>query len=294
MKEEVLLQAIGGLDESILAESEEAIATPKRILWRVVVAAATIAMLTIGVAAAVMQFIPPQGDPQIDITEYSWQTYMMDENGGLTDQVHREDTAPIFRVRMAFPTNDDATLDLKTIYMIQVPEHWVLASRLTNESLLEDGTQTLSQFSVSWEPYADADGVISGLAAETLEDYVTFQQYTAYYYNMDIGAENRLESFHAIPSWVELSSELLTLADIPVLKVTIPEFELTAFDKHSLNALAYYMDKGEVHLYWSDGDSIMSLTYPAWITDEEIEEILSTIHAVEDPEALLAEINGTD
>ena len=53
MKEEVLLQAIGGLDESILAESEETIAAkPKRILWRTLIVAATLAMLTIGVAAA--------------------------------------------------------------------------------------------------------------------------------------------------------------------------------------------------------------------------------------------------
>ena len=49
MKEETLLLAIGGLDEAILAESEEAIAAkPKRILWRTVIVAATLAMLAVG------------------------------------------------------------------------------------------------------------------------------------------------------------------------------------------------------------------------------------------------------
>lgn len=62
MMQDKLLNAIGGLDESILAESEEAItAKPRRILWRVVIVAATLAVLTVVAAAAVIQFIYPTG-----------------------------------------------------------------------------------------------------------------------------------------------------------------------------------------------------------------------------------------
>ena len=291
MNEETLLQAIGGLDEAILAESEEAIAAkPKRILWRTLIVAATLAMLIIGVAAAggAFQFIQPTGDPQVNVATIRWESYKIDENGVLTDEVPIEGYVPVIRVSMAFPTNEDAPMELKNPYMIQVPEHWVPCGYSSGEYPLDNGTQVISSFSARWEPYADADGVISVVAGETIDDYVSFYQYSAYFYNLDTGINDHLETFHAIPSRVKLSSELVTIAGIPVLKVTIPAFDLTELDWHSIIALASYMDAGEVHLYWSDGDSILSLTYPAWMTDEEIEAILSTIYVVDDLENLLS------
>lgn len=297
MTQDKLLNAIGGLDEGILAESEEASTTkPKRILWRVVIVAATLAMLTIGVAAAdgFFQFINPTGDPQIGTATISWKLYKVDENGVLTHEVPTEAHVPAIRVSMSFPTNEDAPMELETPYMIQVPEHWVPCGYSSGEYPLDNGTQVIRSFSVSWEPYEDADGVISVVAGETIDDYVTFHQYSAYFYNMDTGINDHLETFHAIPSRVELSSELVTLAGIPVLKVTIPAFDLTELDWHSIIPLASYMDAGEVHLYWSDGDSIMRLTYPAWMTDDEIAEILSTIYVVEDLEGMLAELSETE
>lgn len=300
MKEEALLQAIGGLDEAILAESEEAIVTkPKRILWRTVIIAATLAMLTIGVAAAggAFQFIQPVGDPQINAATIRWESHKIDENGVLTDEVNNEGTVAGFRVSMAFPTNDDAPLVLDSPYMIQAPEHWVPVGYTVGEISRDDGTQGISQFSVRWEPYADADGVLSSWTGHNkdhegytfVEDYVSFWQYSAQYYNStNIGNKTSLETFQSIPSRVTLSPELITLAGIPVLKVTIPAFDLTEDEFLSLSSIAAYMDAGEVHLYWSDGDSILSLTYPAWMTDEEIEAILSTVYVVDDLENLLS------
>lgn len=294
MMQDKLLNAIGGLDETILAESEEIItAKPKRVLFRFVIIAATLATLAVVAAASVIQFIYPTGDPQLDATTIRWETYMTDENGVLTDVI-TEGSTPVVRVSMVFPTNDDALPALKTPYMIQVPKHWVPVGYFTDMVTLEDGTQTIDQFSATWEPYADADGVISVVAGEKKDDYVEFHQYSAYYYNMDTGVPNHLETFRTIPSRVKLSSELITLAGIPVLKVTIPAFDLTWRDYHSLTFLATYMDAGEVHLYWSDGDSIMSLTYPAWMTDDEIAEILGTIYVVEDLEGMLAELSETE
>lgn len=303
MKEETLLRAIGGLDEAILAESEEAIAAKsKRILWRTVIVAATLAMLTVGVAAAggAFQFIRPAGEPQVNGATIRWESYKIDENGVPADEATNEGTVPGFRVSMAFPTNDDAPPVLETPYMIQAPEHWVPVGYTVGELSQDDGTQGISQFSVRWEPYADADGVLSSWTGNNpdhegytfVEDYVSFRQYSAKSYNnKDIGNKTLLEIFQSIPPRVALSSELVTLADIPVLKITIPAFDLTEAEFLSFSTRTAYMDAGEVHLYWSDGDSILGLTYPAWMTDEEIEEILSTIYVVDDLEDLLEEFN---
>lgn len=303
MMQEELLNAIGGLDEAILAESEEVIAAkPKRVLWRTMVIAATLAMLTIGVAAAGIQFLYPTGTPQINATDIHWKAFRFDENNVATEEVIHQGTVAGFRVSMTFPTNDDAPLVLDSPYMIQIPQHWVPVGYETGETTQDDGTQGISQFSVCWEPYADADGVLSSWTGHNqdhdgytfVEDYVSFWQYSAHYYNMGIGGENHLDTFLAIPSRVPLSSELVTLAGIPVLKITIPAFDLTKNEFLSLSTITTYMDAGEVHLYWSDGDSILSLTYPAWMTDDEIEEILSTIYVVEDLEGMLVELSETE
>lgn len=295
MMQEVLLQAIGGLDEAMLAESEESITVkPKRILWRTVVIAATLAMLTIGVAAVGIEFLYPMGTPKINATNIHWKTFRLDENNVATEEVINEDMVTGVRISMNFPTNEDVPLVLETPYMIHPPEHWVSCGYTSGKVTLGDGTQGISQFSVSWEPYADADGVISGSVGESIDDYVIFRQYSAYYYNSEVGGKNYLDSLLGIPSRVTLSSELTTIADIPVLKVTIPAFDLTEAESLSLSIKTAYMDAGEVRLYWSDGDSIMSLIYPAWMTDEEIAEILGTIYVVEDLEAMLEDIETTE
>lgn len=311
MMQEELLNAIGGLDETILAESEGTVtAKPKRILWRVAATAATVALLAIGVAAAAAQFRGATGDPIIDTSDIHWKSYAIngsitasgEATGTITDEITDEGIVPGIKISMPIDTNEDAPIILKTPYMLQVPDHWVLSGHGNVKTTTAEGEEGISQFSVSWEPYAGADGVISSVYGNpeeygdyaAVEDTVSFRQRSASYYNNQVGGKYYLDTFTSIPSRVDVTAELATIGEIPVLKVAIPAFDLTEAEYFSMSFQSAYMAAGEVHLYWSDGDSIMSLTYPAWMTDDEIAEILSTIYVVEDLESMLAELSNTE
>lgn len=264
MKSEDLLQAIGGLPEDILAESEnKPVHRPKSILWRAAAAAAILSLLTITAAAVGYQFLNlDNAAPRVLAQDIPWTSYTIDQNGFL-GEAEDSGTGTGVRIYAEIATNPEAPVQLENAYVPEVPSHWVLCGAgyaLTGEKL--------SQFGLSWEPYSGEDG--------TTEDTVSFRQESAYFYNTNTDHPHCLETLMGIPEWVQVTAETTTLAGISVLQVTIP-----AFSRTETEAGPAYMSSGEIHLFWSDGNSIFRLRCPGWMDDAEIEEILASLHPVD-------------
>lgn len=288
MKSEELLSAIGNLDEDMLAECEAPL--PRRtgrILWRVAAVAAVFSLMTIAAAAVNNLFLDLGDAPAlVEKSDIQWTTFNIDSNGVLGEESGTGAERGI-RVFMEIPTNPNAPILLENAYVPTAPDHWVSCGV---SHALTDGQ--LSQFSLSWEPHAGADGVMSSVIGPecSMEDIVQYRQVSAYFYNKHVGGEHSLDVLMTIPDRVEVTSRVVTLGGISMLRVDIPAFSLTTEEYLQATALSLYMSSGETRLYWSDGNSIFSLVCPGWMEDSEIEALLETLHPVEDIQSYLNEI----
>ena len=285
MKQDDLFYAIGQLDEDILAESEAAMTVrPKRVLWKAVVVAAAMAMMVMSVTAVANWFVGlNNANPEVTSVEFEVEFYRIDENGVGTGEILSSEKAYRRDITMEIDVNPDVPNVLETAYMLQVPEHWGMENKGGG---FTDGQ--VDQFFVVWDPNGDSDGVItsySGPEGDWVEDLVIFRQRSAHSYSL--WDDHRVGFLIGIPDRVEVTSEIVVLGGVSVLKVHIPAFDMTLEESKLITFREHFMQGGEFRLYWSDGDSILSLNYPAWMTDEEIGELLSTIFVVEDIEEYL-------
>lgn len=290
MKTEELLQAIGCIDEGILAESElSVVRKPKRSVWRFAAAAALISLMAVTVSAVGLEFLGLHNiSHNVTRDQLDWVDFAVDENGVVGNAVNQGSTQGI-HIRAQIPTNPDAPRELAQAYVPAVPDHWVFAGA---GYALSDGE--LSQFSLTWEPSAEGDGFTDssyGPDGYIAEDCVSFRQYSAYFYNNAVGGENCLDTLLSIPDRVQVTSEITTLGGISVLRVNIPAFRLTEEEMEAFASMPEaYMSQGETHLFWSDGNSIFALVCPAWFQDSLLEELLTGIYRVEDIQSYLDEL----
>ena len=279
MKQADLLCAIGALDDTMLLESEGRLPRPKQMLWRVMTAAALIGIMTITAVAAGILFldlnnIPPTMETQV----FQWVSYEITEDGVLGQEIGNGSGTGIL-ICLEIPTNPEAPILLENAYVPTTPSHWVScgASYATTDDML-------SQFHMTWEPYAEEDGILESVIGPecSVEDTVSYHQYSAFFYNQEIRGKQVLDVLHGIPDRVTVTSQIVTLGGISILRVDIPAFSLTIEEQIASNAHYLYMDSGETRLYWSDGNSIFELVCPGWMEDSEIEDLLGTLHPVED------------
>lgn len=289
MKQEELLSAIGALDESLLMESEDRFPRPKRLLWRAVTAAALIGIMAVTAAAVGNLFLDLNHSPSsLEKQDITWVSYKIKEDGTPGEELARDSQSGIL-VRLEIPTNPDAPILLGNTYVPTAPDHWVSCG-----AGFATTNQMLSQFTMVWEPSADEDGIVDSVIGPecSVEDTVSYRQYSAYFYNKEIGGKNVLDVLSTIPDRVEVTSRIVTLGGISMLRVDIPAFSLTIEDQLQVNSISLYMSSGETRLYWSDGNSIFNLVCPGWMEDSEIEAILNTLHPVEDIESYLNRFNA--
>lgn len=284
MKQEELLRAIGALDESMLLESEGRFPRPKRLLWRVMIAAALIGIMAVTAAAVGNLFLDLNHSPSsLEKQDITWVNYAINEDGTPGEELARDSQSGIL-IRLEIPTNPDAPILLGNAYVPTVPDHWVSCG--TGFATTD---RMLSQFTLIWEPSADEDGIVDSVIGPvcSVEDTVSYHQYSAYFYNKEVGGKHVLDVLSTIPDRVEVNSQIVTLGGISMLRVDIPAFSLTIEDQLQTNSISLYMASGETRLYWSDGNSIFDLVCPGWMEDSEIEAILNTLHPVEDIESYL-------
>ena len=283
MMQEELLNAIGGLNENILAESEEAIsAKPKRILWRVAIAVAAAAMLAISVAAA--GFILNSTPIGMILKPWKNPDYI-GINGDYVEGASSVD------VMLEFYVKQDRPKKLEVFYLPQVPETWEIklaslskqGTPVQVDAITEDEYMTLRYI---WIP--------EGYDWDQHVMYVQTTVDTFYNYGL---AENIDRRAHGKPELIgtiecirplnnrTLSEQQITIAGLHAYELTISANPEEAWDTSTI-FFSYPLPDGERRFYWYDGDYIFTLVCPSRMTDAEVAALIESIQITEDLPAL--------
>lgn len=250
MKREELLNAIGGIDESLLMESENAARCSGRMVRRVALAAAVIGALALTAAAATGLFSRPIGGSEIITDETVW-PFSMDSDGNIIME-----GVEGLKVTMEVAVNEDAPEVLEEFYVLEMSEEWSLAGG----GGCGDGFFRYSN-GYEWEKGA-------------LPGRVRLNQDVTYWYKENVYGENCVDTLAKLTAADGVMAEATEFAGISVLKVTIPALPRYK-DWPSINA--YYCVDGETRLYWTDGDYMLMFAYPAWMSDKEAEQLMRSL-----------------
>lgn len=250
MKQEQLLQAIGGISEDMLMECEAAKRPAGKSVRRMVLVAAVVGVIAITAAASAGIFSRPIGDSGI-ITDETVAPFDMDAQGniipgGVAGQ----------KIAMEVQIDPDPPRYLEEIYHMEVPATWQ-----TWGGAGGGGLYTHSFWETNWR--------MEGKPGE-----LRLLQSVATNYLLDVSGENVVDMLYGLPANTELTAQKVTMAGLEMLKVSIPE--LPGFEKDH-----QFCPGGETRLYWSDGRYLLQLDYPYWVTDKEAEALLQTLYTQE-------------
>lgn len=250
MKQEQLLQAIGGVSEDMLMESELQTHRSGKTVRRILMVAAAVAALTVTAMASAGVFSRPIGETAI-VTDETVAPFDMDAQGniipgGVAGQ----------KIAMEVQIDPDPPQYLEEIYHLEVPDTWQ-----TWGGAGGGGLYTHSFWETNWR--------MEGKPGE-----LRLLQSVATNYLLDVSGENVVDLLYGLPEGTQLTTQKVTMAGLEMLKLTIPE--LPGFTKDH-----QFCPGGETRLYWSDGRYLLQLDYPYWVTDSEAEALLKTLNTQE-------------
>lgn len=252
MKREQLLEAIGGVSEDMLLESEQRTHRSGKTVRRIILVAAAVAAFTITVAASSGLFSRPIGETGI-VTDETVAPFDMDAEGNIIlGGVQGQ------KVTMQVQIDPDAPTCLEEIYYLELPDQWEDAGG-------GNSGNTYTYF--TWERWWKTEGKPGRLR---------LRQFTTSNYTNGVSGKNVVDMLRGLPSGTELTTKKVTMAGLEMLKLTIPE--LPGYDE---NQGHLYCAGGETRLYWSDGQYLLQLDYPYWVTDTEAEKLLQTLYTKE-------------
>lgn len=250
MKREQLLEAMGGIDEGLLLESERTAPKGRRLFGKVLLAAAVIGALALTAAAATGLFSRPIGESEI-ITDETIAPFFMDSEGNIIMEGMEG-----LKVTMEVAVNEDAPDVLEEFYVLEMSDKWTQLGGGGSG----DGFFYYSNF-IEWQK-GDLPGRIR------------LSQEITYYYEEDIYGENCVDTLAKLNAEDGVTAETTTFAGISVLKVTIPALPRYK-DGPSIDG--YYCVDGETRLYWTDGDYMLMFAYPEWMSDKEAEQLMLSL-----------------
>lgn len=245
MKNEQLLQAIGNVEEELLLEADRLVLRKKHRLGKLALVAAIVAVMTVTVAAATGLFSRPILGAQI-VTDETVAPFDMDREGNIVPGgVHG------LKITMDVKIDEDAPAYLEEYYHLKAPEGW------TSDALAQpSGRYWMNTW---WQYLRTPDG-----------KKVELEQTTALNY---LANGHQVDSLYKLTEEDGVTARKAKFAGMEVLMVTIPELSwYNESDGH------LYCAKGETRIYWSDGRYILRLIYPAGVSDEQAEELLSTLY----------------
>lgn len=249
MKREQLLEAIGGISEEMLMESEQ---TPRRsgkTVRRIVLVAAIVAAFAITVVASSGILSRPIGEVGI-VTGETVAPFEMDTEGNIImGGVQGQ------KVTMEVELDPDAPTYLKEIYCLEPSTQWKRVGGSSSGDLY-----TYYTLEKCWE--------VKGKPGRLRLHQSTTSNYTSGFLG-----ENVVDMLRGLPANTELTTQKVTMAGLEMLKLTIPE--LPGYDESQGHL---YCAGGETRLYWSDGRYLLQLDYPYWVTDAEAEALLQTLY----------------
>lgn len=248
MKQEQLLQAIGGVSEDMLMESETTKRPAGKSVRRMVLVAAVVGVLAITAAASAGLFSRPIGDTGI-VTDETVAPFDMDAEGNIImGGVEGQ------KITMEVQIDPDAPAYLEEIYYLELSKQWkdVGGAGAGDEYIY-----------FNWERWWEVEGKPGRLRLH--------QSATSNYIN-GVSGKNVVDMLRGLPADTKLTTEKVTMAGLEMLKLTIPE--LPGYDESQGHL---YCAGGETRLYWSDGRYLLQLDYPYWVTDAEAEKLLQTL-----------------
>lgn len=250
MKQEQLLEAIGGIDEGLLHESEKMPAARGKLLRRVCLAAAIIGAFALTAAASSGLFSRPIEGSEI-ITDETVAPFSMDSDGNIIMEGVQG-----LKVTMDVELNQDAPQALEEFYVLDMGKEWT--------ELGGGGAMDGFFYSYHFTEWKKGD----------LPGRIRLSQEIAYYYEAGVNGENCVDTLPKLTAEDGVTAQTTTFAGISVLKVTIPALPRYA-DNPSIDS--YYCVDGETRLYWTDGDYILMFAYPEWMSEKEAEKIMLSL-----------------
>jgi len=245
MKNEQLMDAIGGIDEAILAEAEAPVKKGRRLLHRVLIAAAVIGVLSVTVAAASGLLSKPIRNSEIVTGETVFPFYM-DAEGNIVPEGEGG-----LKVTMEVEVNPDAPDWIEKLYVLEPGEGWIYNGGGSSGSRYYFAT-----VGTAWRQ----EGKPGALRLE---------QSVIEFYENGVYGENCADTLPGLSEKDGVTAKTMIIGGLEVLRVSIPELPNYTGTK--------YCTGGETRLYWTDGDYMLHLDYPYWVTDAQAEAMLESI-----------------
>lgn len=245
MKNEQLLDAIGNIDDKLLIEAETKHSSRSRLTRRIFLAAAAVCALTVTVAATTGLFSRPIQDSEI-VTDETVAPFSMDAEGNIIPQ-----GVSGLKIIMDVDMNPDAPKVIEELYVLNPGEQWKWSGGggASSEYMLYV-TQNI------WRQEGKAGDL-------------RLEQSVAAYYTEGTYGEKCVDTLPGLTKYTGVTQQIVTIGGIQAVKVTIPALpDYTGTD---------YCTGGETRIYWTDGDYLLHLDYPHWMTDADAEALLSTL-----------------
>ncbi len=246
MKRDQLLDAIGGIDEAFLHESEQSAVRGKKTLWRIGLVAAIVAVLGITAAASSGIFSRPIKDSDL-VFDQTAAPFDMDAQGNIIPG-----GVEGLKVTMEVDLNSEVPECLEEIYHMEAPGQW----------------QTYGGYGAPHNRYW-LWGWFQDWYQEGKPGRIRLSQEIATSYR---AGDHCVDSLLRLSQKDGVTTQTVCMADLEMLKVTIPE--LPWYDEGDGHL---YCADGETRLYWTDGEYILKLTYPNWVSDAEAEAMLKSL-----------------
>ncbi len=244
MKKEDLLDAIGIIDEALLAEAEGKTGG-RSILRYLLPLVAILCALAVTAAAASGLFSRPIGETEIVAGETVF-PFDMDAEGNIV----MEGVGGL-KVTMEVAVNPDAPTWIEELYVLDPGAQWQYAG---------GGSSGSGYYFATMETAWKQEGKPGELRlAQSVVDF---------YVNNTYG-ENCVDTLKKLSEKDGVTAKTMIVGGLEVLRVSIPALpDYTGTD---------YCTGGETRLYWTDGDYMLHLDYPYWVTDGQAEAMLKSL-----------------
>ena len=247
MKKEQLLEAIGEVSEDMLLSCEQTPSKSTRILRRLVLVAAVVGLLAITAAAGAGLFSRPIGETDVVFGE-TIAPFYMDAQGNIIPSGVKG-----IKIVMEVQVDPDRPDYLEEIYHLELSDTWQWSGG-------SGGMGLYTYF--AWSDCWAQEGKTGELRLhQSVIDKTEETQLVV----------DLLEKLSVDVSC--LSAEKTKVAGMEVLKLVIPAqpgYEGTK-----------YCSEGETRLYWCDGQYLLQMDYPSWVSDKEAEKLLKTLNPQE-------------
>jgi len=252
MKSYDVMEAVSYVEEDLLRESETATYVRRSMAFKVLLAAAVIALLSVSAFAASRLFVDV-GDGQI--IPHTFQMESMDAKWNVTQEAEVNG----YILTAQIDTYENVPMKLVKAYMPEVPETWECAGAANGKY-----NGQIGMIGITWSYEEDGQ-----------EYQVFYRQESVCTYNKR--GDGEVWWITDVPGDVTMTGKDVKIGDAPVYQVDVSG----SVNTWSHPSYAHKM------IFWSDGYSIFQLQVPQYWSSERICELMYSLTSHEDIETVL-------